>query len=342
MLGFAAYLSMRSQPKPAAAFKVAINSATSQPRVAVRAAQSSTSAALSSKPVVQETRLPQPQPSLVPAAHSGRSTSFLRTSRQSSPQLRSAVSFASSGEPPLTSGAPGTDPGQAPAGPTVAEASNSGPAVATSNAPPPAPAPVVTNPASAVLLPHGSILLNGRAEASSTALFPGDRVEVPGGSYASINGNGSLLVLQPGSSAVYTGKALDLQHGGVAVSTMNGMPVHTEGLTIAPRSPHGKYDVLDDSGLVQIAALEGDVTVLDGGAATVLPQGQQSTRDKRKPAAAESSSDQAPAPETPPATAAGGFPTGKVLLIGGAVAGGVVAAILLTRPSSKPVSPAVP
>lgn len=341
VLGFAAYLSMRSQPKPAAAFKVAINSATSQPRVATRPAQSSASAALSNTPVVQETRLPQSQPSLVPAAHSGRSASILRTGRQSSPQLRSAVAVAPSGETP-TSGAPGTASGPAPAGLTIAEANNPRPAVATSNAPPPAPAPVVTNPASAVLLPHGSILLNGRAETSSTALFPGDRVEVPGGSYASINGNGSLLVLQPGSSAVYTGKALDLQHGGVAVSTMNGMPVNTEGLTIAPRSPHGKYDVLDDSGLVQIAALEGDVTVLDGGAATVLPQGQQATRDKRKPAAAESSSDQAPAPETPPATAAGGFPTGKVLLIGGAVAGGVVAAILLTRPSSKPVSPAVP
>ena len=190
-------------------------------------------------------------------------------------------------------------------------------------------------------MPHGSVMLNGKPAADSTALFPGDRVQVPGGSYASINGKGSLTVLQPGSSVMYTGKGLDLQQGGVAVSTLDGMPVNTEGLSIVPSTGHGKYDVLDDNGSVQIASLEGDVNILDGGQATVLPAGQQTTRDRRKKAAADPSQGP-PAPETPPATASGGFPTGKVLLIGGAVGGGVAAAILLTRPSSKPVSPAVP
>lgn len=184
-------------------------------------------------------------------------------------------------------------------------------------------------------------MLNGKSAAESTALFPGDRVQVPGGSYASINGNGSLLVLQPGSSVIYTGKALDLQQGGVAVSTLDGMPVNSEGLSIAPRTGHGKYDVLDDNGSVQIASLEGDLNILDGDQATVLPAGQQTTRDRRNKAADAPPQD-TPAPETPPSTASGGFPTGKVLLIGGAVGGGVAAAILLTRSSSKPVSPAVP
>jgi hypothetical protein len=192
------------------------------------------------------------------------------------------------------------------------------------------------------LLPHGSIMLNGHPAADSTPLFPGDHIQVPQGSYASINGHGSLTVLQPGSSAVYTGKGLDLQQGGVAVSTLEGMPVNTEGLNIAPSAGHGKYDVLDDNGTVQIAALEGDLGVMDGGKTTVLAAGQQTTLDKRKKAAADAPHDAPPAPETPPATASGGFPTTKVLLISGAVGGGVVAAILLTRSSSKPVSPAVP
>ena len=191
-------------------------------------------------------------------------------------------------------------------------------------------------------MPHGSILLNGHPATDSTALFPGDRVQVPDGSYASINGKGSLTVLQPGSSVVYRDKGLDLQQGGVAVSTLEGMPVNTEGLNIAPRTGHGKYDVLDDNGTVQIASLEGDLNILDGGQTAVLAQGQQTTRDKRKKLAADTPPDGPPAPETPPATASGGFPTGKVLLIGGAVGGGIVAAVLLTRSSSKPVSPAVP
>lgn len=191
-------------------------------------------------------------------------------------------------------------------------------------------------------MPHGSILLNGHPATDSTALFPGDRVQVPDGSYASINGKGSLTVLQPGSSVVYSDKGLDLQQGGVAVSTLEGMPVNTEGLNIAPRTGHGKYDVLDDNGTVQIASLEGDLNIMDAGQTTTLAQGQQTTLDKRKKLAADTPPDGPPAPETPPPTASGGFPTGKVLLIGGAVGGGIVAAILLTRSSSKPVSPAVP
>lgn len=123
-------------------------------------------------------------------------------------------------------------------------------------------------------MPHGSILLNGHPATDSTALFAGDRVQVPDGSYANINGSGSLTVLQSGSSVVYTGKALDLQQGGVAVSTLEGLPVNTEGISVVPRTGHGKYDVLDDNGSVQIVSLEGDLNITDGGKATLLPAGQ--------------------------------------------------------------------
>jgi hypothetical protein len=174
-------------------------------------------------------------------------------------------------------------------------------------------------------------------------LFPGDRVEVPPGSYGSINAQGSLTVLQPGSSAVYTGKGLQLVEGGLAVSTLERMPVDTEGLTIAPSTTKGKYDVLDDEGTVQIASLEGALAITEDGQTTMLPEGQQTTRTRRKKAAGMAPSDTPTTVQTPPAAASGGFPTAKVLIIGGVAAGGAVAAILLTRSSSKPpASPAVP
>ena len=344
VLGFAAYLSVKSQPKPAAAFNVAIKPGVSNLARAPQPVQGASSPAASSRPVAETTRLPEQAPALVPA------TEVRRRGTRSVPQLRSAVAFASSGQPAPLAATLGAS------GPGVAQASNSGPGpnVAATNNPPqpgaanpvPATAPAATpaTPASAVLLPHGSILLNGHPATDSTALSPGDRVQVPDGSYASINGSGSLTVLQPGSAVVYTGKALDLQQGGVAVSTLEALPVNTEGLSIIPRASHGKYDVLDDNGSVQVASLEGDLNIMDGGKATLLASGQQTTLDKRKKAAAvpPSSTDTAAAPETPPASASGGFPTGKVLLIGGAAAGGITAAILLTRSSSKPVSPAVP
>ncbi|HKU21532.1 MAG TPA: hypothetical protein VJQ50_11000 [Terriglobales bacterium] len=347
VLGFAAYISIRSKPEPASAFKVAVNSGVGQPGIPGHPPQTASRPAMSSRPVAQNTRLPEQEPSLVRATVARRPPGEFN-SRRSYPQLRSAVEVAPSADAgtQAVSAAPGQP--TASSGPGVKEAQNSasGPEVAFTNNPPqpgvspaPAAAPATVAPASAVLMPHGSVMLNGKSAADSTALFPGDRVQVAGGSYASINGKGSLLVLQPGSSVVYTGKALDLQQGGVAVSTLDGMPVNTEGLSVTPRTGHGKYDVLDDNGSVQIASLEGDLNILDGGQATVLPAGQQTTRDRRKKAADDPP--QGP-PETPPATASGGFPTGKVLLIGGAVGGGVAAAILLTRSSSKPVSPAVP
>lgn len=350
MLGFAAYISIRSKPEPASAFKVAVNSGVSQPGIPRHPLQTASSPAISRLPVAQNARLPEQEPSLVRATVVRRPQGE-SNSRRSYPQLRSAVEVAASGDAVTHSGS--AVPGQptVSSGPGVNEAQNSGsgPEVAFTNNPPqpgvspaPAAAPAIVAP-SAVLMPHGSVMLNGKSAADSTALFPGDRVQVPGGSYASISGKGSLTVLQPGSSVTYTAKGLDLQQGGVAVSTLDGMPVNTEGLSIVPRSGHGKYDVLDDNGSVQIASLEGDLNILDGGQPTVLSAGQQTTRDRHKKAAADAPPPQGPpAPETPPATASGGFPTGKVLLVGGAVGGGVAAAILLTRSSSKPVSPAVP
>ena len=342
VLGFAAYLSLKSPTQPAATIRTGVTPV-SRPAAALRSQEVASSPAASATPVAQETRLPETAPSLVRATEVRRRGGGFSPRPSSYPRLQSAVESA-----------PADGVASRTPGPEVAEASNlgPGPSVAGANNSPqpgpvnPAPAapPAPATPASAVLMPHGSVVLNGHPASDSTALFPGDRIQVPEGSYANINGHGSLTVLQPGSSAVYTGKGLDLQQGGVAVSTLEGMPVNTEGLNIAPRAGHGKYDVLDDNGAVQIASLEGDLSIMDGGQTTVLAAGQQTTRDKRKKAAGDApgASDTASVPNTPPPTASGGFPTAKVLLIGGAVGGGVVAAILLTRSSSKPVSPAVP
>ncbi len=341
VVGFAAYISFKSKPNPAEGFKQVIRSGPSKPGAALQTLAAA-SAPVTSRPVAQQTRLPEEEPALVSASEVRRRGGASR--HNSVAVLRSAVAYAPSGEAAPQAAAGQSSAAQGDSTPGVAQASNSGPGpnlAATNNPPPPGPAnPPATAPASAVLMPHGSILLNGHRATDSTALFAGDRVQVPDGSYANINGSGSLTVLQPGSSVVYTGKALELQQGGVAVSTLEGLPVNTEGISVVPRTGHGKYDVLDDNGSVQIASLEGDLNVVDGGKATVLPAGQQTTVDKK--AAAAPSSDTASVPNNPPPTASGGFPTGKVLLIGGAAAGGITAAILLTRSSSKPVSPAVP
>jgi hypothetical protein len=355
ILASAAYVLLRPQPKPATNAQIAITPGANRP---VRATSSplTVNPPVSSQQAEAQRTAQQQRAPLSPTTQVRRRTgrNFKHHSIQG---VEPAVQY---------SGAQGTAPegvtaearpeGQAlaPSTPGMAKAETAGPGIAsTSETPQPAPnnrttpsstaavAPAVPS-ASAVLLPHGAALLNGKTVSDSTALFPGDRVEVPPGSYASINAKGSLTVLQPGSSAVYTGKGVELRQGGVAVSTLEGMPVETEGLAIAPRSNHGKYDVLDDDGTVQIASLEGELSISDGGKTTVLAEGQQTTRSRRKKAAAAVPPSETPiTPGTPPATA-GGFPTGKMLIATGVVGGGIAAAVLLTSSSAKPTSPAKP
>lgn len=345
MLGFAAYLSLTSQPKPADTFKVSIKQPATTPAMQRRVLPTTSPVPDSSEPVIEQARLPEQSPGSIPASASRHANLQFHSERNSALRLRSAVDsstnhYASERSPALQGG------GLANAGST--EASNLGPGlgVAASSNPvqprtavtaPTSEAAAASAPGSAILTPAGSVLLNGHPAINSTALFPGDQVQVPAGSYASINGNGSQAMLQPGSSVVFTGKAFELRQGRIGVSTSRGTPVATEGLSIIPRTSQAKYDVLDNQGSVQVASLAGDLSITGAAQPMTVATGQQTTIDKRKAAAPPPDSADAPS-----SAAAGHFPTAKVLLIGGAAAGGITAAVLLTRSSSKPVSPAVP
>ena len=179
----------------------------------------------------------------------------------------------------------------------------------------------------------------GNNELRSAALFVGDTVSTRPDSVASINADGSMILVLADSSVQFEGNSLNMSRGGVVVTTTQAMAVRAGKLTIAPLAQRSaKFEVSDSDGLVQIAAREGALEINDGASTTILQEGQETTRPD---------SDQAGGHKTTKGAAPGGngFHLSKksALIIGGTAAAGTTAALLLTTGNgSHPVSPATP
>ena len=134
--------------------------------------------------------------------------------------------------------------------------------------------------ASAILYAHGTILLNGNNVPRSSALFSGDLVETSADSVANINETGSAVLILNNSLVKYEDTAVNLEHGGVTVSTSKQLATHAGKVTVSPVSAGWtEFEVRDVDGTVKIAARKGDLTVADDKGTTTLAQGQETTRD---------------------------------------------------------------
>jgi hypothetical protein len=174
----------------------------------------------------------------------------------------------------------------------------------------------------------------------SSALFIGDTVATKPDSVASINAEGSMILVLANSSVQFEGNSVNMGHGGVVVTTSQAMAVRAGKLTIAPvAQASAKFEVSDSHGVVQIAAREGALAINDGASTTILQEGQETTRQDSDQGGGQKTGKGAP-------PTSNGFHISKktaVIIIGSAAAAGTTAAILLsTGNGSHPVSPAVP
>lgn len=195
--------------------------------------------------------------------------------------------------------------------------------------------------ASAMLYTSGSAWVNGNTVPKSAAMFSGDLLQTPAGSTASIQANGSSVMVMADSLVKFEGPSLEIDHGGVRVTTSRAMAAHAGDVTIKPASNSWtEFQVVDVDGRVQIAANKGDVTVQDASGTTTVSQGQQTTRDdttdveKKKKKRKQSGA----------ATAArGGIMSSPAAVYGGlAIVGGAAAWIWIGTGSEPPISPACP
>jgi hypothetical protein len=194
--------------------------------------------------------------------------------------------------------------------------------------------------AAAMLYTNGPAWLNGSEVPKSSALFSGDLLQTRADSTASIQANGSNVMVLADTLVKFEGPAVEIEHGGVRVTTSRGMAARAGDVTIKPAgNSWTEFLVVDVDGRVQIAANKGDVTVQDDQGTTTVTQGQQTTRDdtndqEKKKKRKRTASGAAPA-------AKGGIMSSKeAVWVGAGVVGGV--ALWVWLQSEPPISPDCP
>src|ERR1039457_2913557 len=133
----------------------------------------------------------------------------------------------------------------------------------------------------AMLYTHGTALLNGDNIVRSSAIFSGDLVQTSANSAANINASGSIVLVLNDSLVKYQGNAVELEHGGITISTSKLLTTRAGDVTVSPAtSVWTEFQVRDVDGTVQIAARKGDLTISDDTGTSKLTQGQETTRDE--------------------------------------------------------------
>ena len=195
--------------------------------------------------------------------------------------------------------------------------------------------------ASAMLYTNGAAWLNGSEVPKSAAVFSGDMLQTRPDSTASIQSNGSSVMVLADSLVKFEGPAVELEHGAVRVTTSRGLAARAGDVTVKPaaNTTWTEFQVTDVDGRVQIAANKGDLTVQDDKGTTTVTQGQQTTRDdttdtEKKKKKRRKGTGAAPA-------AGGGIMSSPPVVYGGLAALGGATIWILTR-SEPPVSPACP
>jgi hypothetical protein len=195
--------------------------------------------------------------------------------------------------------------------------------------------------ASAMLYTSGPAWLNGSEVPKTAAVFAGDRLQTKSDSTASIQSNGSKVMVMADSLVKFEGPAaVEIEHGGVHVSTSRGLTTRAGDVIIKPVSDAWtEFQVSDVNGQVQIAANKGDLSVQDNQGTTTVTEGQQTTRDDTADSEKKKKKRRRGAGDAPAPAAGGGIMSSTPAIITGlGIAGGVGLWLLLQ--DEKPVSPA--
>ena len=139
----------------------------------------------------------------------------------------------------------------------------------------------------AMLYTNGAAWVNGaHVPRSTSAIFSGDLLQTRSDSVANINQSGSSITVLSDSLVQFEGASVDIQHGGVTVSTSKEVAATAGDVKVVPASnAWTEFNVSDLDGKVRIFARKGDLTISDGQSVVTLAQGQDTTRDESSPTA---------------------------------------------------------
>lgn len=133
----------------------------------------------------------------------------------------------------------------------------------------------------AMLYTNGAAWVNGaHVPRPSSAIFFGDLLQTRSDSVANINQPGSSITILADSLVEFKGTSLDIEHGGITVSTSRAVAATAGDIKVTPASNSWtEFNVSDVDGTVHITAKKGNLNITDGKQTTMLAQGQETTRD---------------------------------------------------------------
>jgi hypothetical protein len=124
------------------------------------------------------------------------------------------------------------------------------------------PASLLAQTPSAIVHTQGGVWVNGYEAKDASAVFSGDVIETKPDFSATLNLEGSSVLIQPESVVKFQGDAVELDHGGVSVETSRSFKVVVHCITVIPvANEWTQYDVGDLNGSVQVTARTRDVNV---------------------------------------------------------------------------------
>ena len=152
------------------------------------------------------------------------------------------------------------------------------------------------DPSGAMLYGRGKepVLLNGKPLPRSSAVFPGDLIQTPSESVATLDAPGSGVVVYPDSVVKFEQNSVSLQHGSLSVGTSKRMVATALEVTATPAADAWtEFEVADINGSIRVIASNGSINVNCGKDNFSLSEGDEMIRDsagncskkKRKPPA---------------------------------------------------------
>src|SRR5438270_1240407 len=192
----------------------------------------------------------------------------------------------------------------------------------------------------AMLYTSGNAWINGTHVPRPTlAIFTGDLLQTRSDSVAKINQPGSSITVLSDSLVKFEGSSVQIEHGGVSVSTSKGVGTTAGDIKIVPASiAWTEFNVTDVDGTVHIVARKGDLTISDGKDSMTLAQGQETTRDESSGTDKDGKKkNKKRAAGAAPAAGGGIMSSTAAIVIGGAAIAGVTTWVLIK--SDDPTSP---
>jgi hypothetical protein len=125
------------------------------------------------------------------------------------------------------------------------------------------------------------VLLNGQPLPRSSAVFPGDLIQTPSESVATLDAPGSGIIVYPDSMVKFEPNSLSLQHGSISIGTSKRMAATALDVTATPTADAWtEFEVADINGSIRVTASNGSVEVTCAKGNFSLSEGDEMTRDE--------------------------------------------------------------